>query len=178
MHLETKRLILRHMTEEDFPDWLEYAMDPESCRMMGTQSYGTPEEARQVFDWLLVHEKRVYAIVLRAENKCVGHLIVYNFPPISDLPELAGKTGRAMSFCISRAYRRRGIACEAISSVIDYLFNQRGVDYVNSGFFDFNEPSRRLHEKLGFVPIASSDVSLPTGGTAKAIETIMYNPKQ
>ena len=176
MYLETERLIVRHMTEEDFPDWMEYSMDPELCRMMGTWCPVDEAEAREAFEWLMVHEKRFYAVVLREERRCVGHIIVYNFPPVSDLPELAGLTGRALSFCVSEAYQRRGIATEALSAVLDHLFTTRGVDYVNSGFFDFNLPSRRLHEKLGFAPVWEESVELPEGGTARGIETILYNP--
>lgn len=177
MYLETERLTLRHMTRDDLPDWLEYAMDPESCRMRGTACYADAGEAQNAFEWLLLHEKRFYALVLRGENKCVGHLIVYNFPPISGLPELQGLTGRALSFCVSGAYRRRGLAREAVEATVRYLFEVRGVDYVNSGYFDFNEPSRNLHEKLGFVPLTREQITLPNGAPATAVETILYNNK-
>lgn len=176
MYLETPRLTIRRMTDGDFPDWLDYAMEPESCRMRGTEAYKSPEEAKMAFEWMLNHEKRVYALVLRDEGRCVGHLIVYNYPPISDKPELAGLTGRALSFCVSGDYQRRGIATEAVTAAIDCLFEQRGVDYINSGYFDFNAPSRAFHEKLGFTPISQTPVTLPTGEPATAIETVLFNP--
>ncbi len=177
MYLETRRLTIRRMTDGDFRDWLEYAMDPESCRMRGVEAYRTPEDAKRAFDWLLTHEKRVYALVLRDEKKCVGHLIVYNFPPVSDAPEFAGLTGRALSFCVSKSYRRRGIAAEAVSAAIGYLFDRRGIDYINSGYFDFNAPSRAFHEKLGFTPVSRTPVALPTGETATDIETVLFNSR-
>ncbi len=176
MYLETRRLTVRHMRDGDFPDWREYAMDPESCRMRGTQCYETPEEARMAFDWLMAHEKRFYAIVLRDAGRCVGHLIIYNYPPISDEPELRGLTGRALSFCVSKKYQRRGIATEALSAVIEYLFNARGVDYISSDYYDFNLPSRRLHEKLGFTPVSRAVETLPGGGTADTVKTVLFNP--
>ena len=167
MYLETQRLIVRRMEDADFPHWCSYATDSRLCRMMDTPILSTLEDARQAFDWLLAHEKRFYAIVLREEMKCVGHLIVYNYPDIGDLPELQGKTGRSLSFAVSGAYRRRGIAAEALTATIDYLFDRRGVDYIISSYYTFNEPSRRLHEKLGFKPLAGND---PAGeSTVKAI---------
>lgn len=176
MFLETCRLTVRRMTDGDLPDWLEYAMDADSCRMRGTAPYPDPREAARAFEWLMAHEKRFYAIVLRSENKCVGHLLVYNFPPVSEEPELRGLTGRTLSFCVSKAYRRRGIATETLSAVIEYLFVHRGVDYINSGYFDFNLPSRALHERLGFRPFSESPVTLPDGETVRAVETVLYNP--
>lgn len=176
MYLETRRLTVRHMRDGDYPDWQEYAMDPESCRMRGTRCYETQEEARMAFDWLMIHEKRFYAIELRETGKCVGHLIIYNYPPVSDEPELRGFTGRALSFCVSREYQRRGIATEALSAVIGYLFDRREIDYINSGYLDFNTPSRRLHDKLLFTPFTKTPITLPTGEPATAVETVLFNP--
>ncbi len=176
MFLETPRLTIRHMTEEDYPDWREYGMDPECCRMLGTWCPVNETEAREAFEWLMVNEKRFYAIVLREEGKCIGHLIVGNFPEIGKLPELTGLEGRTLTFCVTGSCRRRGYASEAVGAVVEYLFEKRGVDYVNSGYFTFNEPSRRLHEKLGFTPITTATVPLPDGAPATGVETILRNP--
>lgn len=176
MYLETRRLILRRMTADDFGDFLEYAPDPERCRMMGTDPLRGREETLAAFEWLLFNEKRFYAIVLKSENKVIGHIEVQNYPAESDRPELTGKTGRSLSFCVSKYYRRRGYALEALTTLIDYLFESRGVDYITSGYFDFNTPSAALHEKLGFQPFASSEIPLREGGSAPGTETILYNP--
>ena len=178
MYLETERLILRRMEDGDFEDWCAFPMEPDWWRMMGTDPLNTREEAREGFDWLMVHEKRFYAMVLREKGRCVGYLIVKNFPPVGELPELHGKTGRSLTFCVSRDYRRRGLAAEAITATVKYLFDVRQVDYVNSGYFDFNEPSRRLHEKLGFQPVTTTEVTLPDGETTTAIETVLFNPNK
>lgn len=178
MYLETQRLTLRRMEDRDFEDWCAFAMDPDRCLMMGTEALTTREKARETFDWLMVHEKRFYAVALTDEGRCVGYIIVKNFPPVGDLPELHGKTGRSLTFCVSREYRRRGIALEALEATVRYLFEVRGVDYVNSGYFTFNEPSRRLHEKLGFQPMTESAVELPDGRTTTAIETVLFNPNK
>ncbi len=178
MYLETARLILRRMEESDFPDFKRYNADPELCRMMGTWCPGNDTEAREAFEWLMVNEKRFYAVVLREENRCIGHIIVQNNPPVDDLPALRGLVGRSLSFCVAEGYRRRGYATEALEAVLDYLFTRRGVDYVNSGFFDFNIPSRELHKKLGFQYLIRYDVPLPEGGSAPGVETVMWNPQK
>lgn len=176
MYLETARLILRRMEESDFSDFTQYNSDPELCRMMGTWHPENAAEEREAFEWLMVNEKRFYAIVLREEKKCVGHIIVKNFPDVGNLPELSGLEGRSLSFCVAKGYRRRGYASEAVGAVVDYLFEKRGVDYVNSGYFTFNGPSRALHEKLGFVPILETAVTLPGGERATGVETVKMSP--
>lgn len=176
MYLETERLTVRYMLEADFPDWAAYAMDPDSCRMRGTTAYTDPAQVKSAFEWLLNREKRFYAIEWRAERKVVGHIVVYNFPEIGEEPEVRGMTGRALSFCVSGPYRRRGVATEALTAVIGFLFDARGVEYISSGYYDFNLPSRRLHEKLGFTPISSQPVILPGGEKAQAVTTVLFNP--
>ncbi len=176
MYLETERLILRRMTAEDFEDFCAYATDPERCRMMGTAPLRGREEALEAFQWMLFNEKRFYAVVLREENRVIGDIVVQNYPEEGVRPELAGKTGRVLSFCIASAYRRRGYAAEALRALIGYLFESRGVDYVVSGYFDFNGPSAALHEKLGFRFFTVSDVPLPDGSRARATDTILVNP--
>ncbi len=47
-------------------------------------------------------------------------------------------------------YQRRGYASEAIRLVLRYLFQERRYQKCNAEVYSFNEPSQRLHERLGF----------------------------
>lgn len=47
-------------------------------------------------------------------------------------------------------HRGRGYATEAICLVLRYYFQERRYQKANVGVFAINEPSRRLHESLGF----------------------------
>ena len=48
MALETKRLTVRTLHEEDYQDFLEYAMDPELCRMLGWSELSNEEAVRKL----------------------------------------------------------------------------------------------------------------------------------
>lgn len=50
-----------------------------------------------------------------------------------------------------REHWGKGYAADAIKVVLRYMFEERGYQKVNAGVFAYNEQSRRLHEKLGFV---------------------------
>lgn len=151
MFLETERLILRKFREEDFPDFCEYAIDPDMCRMMGRDDIHDAASARPTFDWLMNKEERGYVLVLKETGRVIGNLTVTAPSPlVAEQRELQGKQGAALSFSISRHYQRRGLMYEAVSAVIDRLFRAEGCDYINCGYFSFNTPSRCLQEKLGF----------------------------
>lgn len=173
--LETDRLILRPFQDGDFPDFCIFAMDEERNRMMGNSPVPDETEARAFFHWLKDVEKRGYAVILKATGRVAGNLTVYDEPSVSDRPELAGLRGREMSFSTARPYRRLGLMEEALRAVIDRLFRAEGADYVASGYFDFNEPSRALHEKLGFTCLDTERLHLPdTGEEAVLINVILW----
>jgi len=51
---------------------------------------------------------------------------------------------------VRREHRRRGYASEAIGLVLRFYFRELRYQKVTVDVFDFNTPSVRLHEKLGF----------------------------
>jgi RimJ/RimL family protein N-acetyltransferase len=55
------------------------------------------------------------------------------------------------ALAIRCAHRRRGYAREAITIVLRYFFRELGYQKLTSMVYCFNEPSIRMHEKLGFV---------------------------
>ena len=156
MALETKRLIVRTLREEDFSDFLEYAMDTELCRMLGWREMHTEEEGRKHFDRML-RSHTYLAIVHKQDKKVIGNIGLGNVMHIPALavelekdPAMKDKRGCALSFALSAPYRRQGIITEALIGVMDLLFRNDRFDYFNCGYLVFNEPSRMLQEKLGF----------------------------
>ena len=91
MFLETERLILRKLREEDFPDFCAYATDPEMCRMMGNDPMDTEEAAWETFDWILKNEPRCYCLVCKEDGRGIGNLTVTPVDAsLASLPALAG----------------------------------------------------------------------------------------
>ena len=165
MFLETERLILRKFTEDDFAGYCAFVMDPERNRMMGNRDLPDEAAARELFDWLMENERRFYAIVYKESGKVIGELTVCALPPpVAELPALQGKTGAAFSFSIARDYRRQGLMFEAVRTTIQRLLYEEGMDFVNAGYFDFNEASGALQKKLGFTHLLTHSFSLEEGG--------------
>ena len=61
-------------------------------------------------------------------------------------------------------FRRRGYAAEAIQILIRYMFDELGYQKVNATVYSNNEPSIRLHERLGFVLEGTIRRRVRTGG--------------
>lgn len=61
-------------------------------------------------------------------------------------------------------HRGKGYASEAICLVLRYYFQERRYQKANVGVYAINEPSRRLHERLGFTLEGTIRRSVYTGG--------------
>lgn len=176
--LETDRLLLRRLEEADFADYAAYAVDDEMSRMMGRAFLKTKADIRANFDWLKDKEPRCYGIVEKETGRLIGNLTVSPLPaPVAALPQLQGRQGRTLSFCICRTAQRKGYAAEAVRAVVCELFEAEQMDFVQCGCYAFNEPSRRLQEKLGFTFLANLRVPTPQG-EAETIEHILWNPRR
>lgn len=174
MFVETERLILRKFREEDFADFCAYAIDADMCRMMGNDLMDTPETARITFDWLKDKEERSYVLVLKKTGRAIGNLNVTPVPDyLLELPALAGKQGKSLSFCISRQYQRQGLMSEAVRAVIARLFDAEGMDFVLCGHFDFNTVSARFQEKLGFTHLITMELDFK-GERLTGVESILW----
>ena len=150
MFLETRRLILRRFREGDFPEFCDFAMDDDLARMMGREVPATREETWRIFRRIRDRELRGYALVLKETGRIIGSISVTQPPRCGAVgAHLAGRRGRALSFSISRHYRRQGLMEEAVRAVIRALFAE-GMDFIQCGSFDFNTPSAALQKKLGF----------------------------
>lgn len=176
MFLETQRLIIRKFEEKDFEDYRVYSLgDIEQDRMMGRMPLDTVEAVRQNFTWLKDKEERGYALELKETRSVVGNLTVYNRTPVENREDLLEKKGRSLSFCLSREYRRRGLAEEAVTAVIEKLFREEQAEYIHCGCFDFNIPSLTLQRKLGFTHLASECVTIDEK-TYVVIHNILMRP--
>lgn len=175
--LETKRLLLRKFREEDFSGFCAWAMDEETCRMMGRDLPETEADARAAFDWLKDREERGYGLVLKESGQVIGNLTVAPVPEhLAGQEALAGKRGRSLSFSISREYRRQGLMREAVEAVIARLFAEEGMDYVQCGYFQFNTASRYFQERLGFTRLAAMALDIRGRQTA-VVENMLWRER-
>jgi RimJ/RimL family protein N-acetyltransferase len=84
-------------------------------------------------------------IALAGFHRIDGDFIVRTALDLTDAPDVY-ETG----YWVAPKYIGQGMATEAANAAIRYAFGHLGAKAISIGYFDGNEPSRRIVEKLGF----------------------------
>ena len=144
MILETERLILRPWNEADAEECFRYAQDPRVGPAAGWPVHTSVEESRKIIREVL-SAPEVYAIVLKETGLPVGSIgLHFN----SDLAQTDNEA--ELGYWIGVPYWGQGLVPEAGREMLRHAFEDLGLERVWCGYYDGNEKSRRVQEKLGF----------------------------
>ena len=94
------------------------------------------------------------------------------------LTEFHAYKGREIGYVLSRDYWGMGIMPEAVNAVINYLFNDLGLDFLTCGYYDFNRQSKRVQEKCGFKPYRKLVMDTRLGTREPGVLNLLINPKK
>ena len=161
MILETERLILRPWKESDAEDCYKFAKDPRVGPAAGWPAHTGVENSRQIIrDVLMVPE--TYAIVLKETGFTVGSIGLHR-------NDLASKDDEAeLGYWIGVPYWGRGLVPEAARELLRHAFEDLKLARVWCGYYDGNEKSKRVQEKLGFrYQWTSENVPVPQMGETR-----------
>ena len=143
MILETERLILRPWEESDAEECYKYAKDPRVGPMAGWPVHTSVENSRQVIrDVLAVPE--TYAIVLKKTGLPIGSIGLHH----NDLAEKDDES--ELGYWLGVPYWGQGMAPEASREILRHAFENLGLARVWCCYYDGNEKSKRVQQKLGF----------------------------
>ena len=155
--LETKRLILRKITINDAEDIFEYAQDDETGPRAGWQPHKTIEDTYKVLNmWLDQNcKEQIFAIVHKPNNKVIGTMgIVHLNEHKKDNDNVfankiieSGKSVYEIGVTLSKDYWGKGLATEALSEMLDYLYTNLNADVVLTLHFEENVASQKVQEK-------------------------------
>jgi len=146
-NLETSRLILRPMREDDLSAYLAYRNDPVVGRY---QFWYEPLCEAAALEWIRAQQAArpgtpgewfQFAIERKAGSELVGHVA---FKPDEWDPRLA-----EVGFALARAFHRQGFATEAVAAVLDYAFDRLKIHRVQAITDVENAASIALLERLG-----------------------------
>ncbi len=144
MVLETERLILRAWEEADAAECFRYAQDPRVGDPCGWRAHKDAAESRRIIrDVLAVPE--TYAIVLRETGLPVGSIGLHRHTDNARRDDEA-----ELGYWLGVPYWGRGLVPEAARQVLRHAFEELGLARVWCAYFDGNEKSKRVQEKLGF----------------------------
>ena len=122
-----------------------------------------------------IKHKKTFA--LEYKGKVIGSLGIEEYSE-ENYPELDSLQGREIGYVLSKAYWGQGLMPEAVTAVIDWLFNEIQLDFIIVGHFDRNAQSRRVIEKCGFEYIKTTKFETRYETVETSIEYILYHPER
>jgi acetyltransferase, GNAT family len=146
MQIETERLLLRPFAEADAADLYKYAKDPEVGPAAGWPPHGSVEESRNIIR-LVLSGPESYAICKREDGRVIG-AIALSLNGDSRLAEEEDEC--ELGYWIGKLFWGQGLMTEASEALLRRAFTELGMRRVWCGYFEGNEKSKRVQEKLGF----------------------------
>lgn len=144
--LVTPRLILRPWNTNDLEDFYEYAKVDGVGQMAGWAPHRSIDESKVILD-LFINEKKTFAI--QYHGKVIGSIGIEQYNE-TKYPEFTNQKCREIGYVLSKDYWGQGLMPEAVKRVIEYLFDDVGLDIIFCGHFVRNHQSARVQEKCGF----------------------------
>lgn len=144
--LQTPRLLLRRAIMEDVqPMFDNWASDPEVTTYLTWPPHSSPAVTEQVISsWIDGYEKPdhyQWMIVLKELDAPIGSISV------TDLNDEIQKA--EIGYCIGRSWWGKGIMSEALQAVMDYLFDEVGMNRLEARHDPRNPASGAVMKKCG-----------------------------
>lgn len=143
--LETKRLLLREIRQEDTEAVFSILSDEEVMRYYDRLPLTSVQEAQQIIEW---HQRRFesgeairWGITIKGENHLIGNCgYSWNL----------GHRFAEIGYVLSRTYWNQGIITEALRAILQFGFEMRNLHRVEAEVLPGNVASIRVLQKLGF----------------------------
>ena len=148
--METKRLILRPITREDFHDVCTYGCDEETGRYM----IHWPKTPEGVGKFLAECEDAAesansywfeFAMVLKETDRVIGNITLSRNGSASDLWEIG--------WILHKQHWGKGLMTEAAKEVIRHAFHRLGISEIVATCNEKNIGSSRVMEKCGMIRV-------------------------
>ena len=146
--LQTPRLILRPFAESDADALYPLAADPAVGPAAGWPAHKSPEETRDVIRNVLSGPE--CCALCRREDGLAAGAVELRLHDRSRFAE--GETECELGYWVGRPFWGQGLMPEAAGRLLRRAFEDLGMEKVWCGYYEGNEKSRRVQEKLGFVP--------------------------
>jgi len=139
----TENLIIRDISVDDAKEAFELFKDENAMRFLSL--YPPLNNMVEVYERLneWINEGTHYSIVSKENNTFIGYVA------INPDSEEDREDTKELGFGLIEKYRHKGFMYEALSSILDYL-KQEKIKYVWACCLKGNDDSRRLVEKLNF----------------------------
>ena len=147
--MKTARLKIRPLAVADRASFIRGIQDRELCKL-----YGFPEKmndgiAEQIFEHFLGLQN-AFALTCADSGSMIGFVLDLQTELPQETKAALPPKGRTFAYATFPPFQRQGYMLEALRALIDEAFQNREIDYIHCGRFEYNEPSEMLLRKLGF----------------------------
>lgn len=145
--LETERLILRKWTDADAESLFEYAKDPDVGPIAGWPPHQSVEESLSIIRNVLGGDE-CYAICEKENGRAIGAIgLMLNGH--TDMTERDDEC--ELGYWLGKPFWGRGYMPEAARELIRHGFEDLHMRAIWCGYYDGNQKSKRVQEKVGFL---------------------------
>ena len=175
--IETERLVLRPFKWDDLDDFFAYASVEGVGEMAGWPHHENKDKSKEILT-RFIDEDKTFALCLKENGRVVGSLGVEFYGAEDKLTEFDGYKGREIGYVLARDQWGKGLMAEAVKAVINYLFDEKDLDFLTCGYYDFNNQSRRVQEKCGFKPYRKLNMDTRMGTVEPGVLNLLSNPRK
>ena len=144
--IETERLIMRPWLASDAESLFDLASDPAVGPAAGWPPHSSVAESAEVIATVFAAPE-TYAVILRETGELVG-CAGFNAGDAANMSLDADEL--ELGYWIGRPFWNRGFATEAARALVKRGFSGLGLTGIHAAYFDGNDRSRRVLDKLGF----------------------------
>ena len=144
--IKTDRLILRKWTQDDAKSLFAYAQNPNVGPIAGWPPHKDIETSKDVIDNVFCGSE-CYAICEKENNIAIG-AVELKLNGHTDMTERDDEC--ELGYWLGEPFWGRGYMPEAAHALIKRGFEDLGMTTIWCGYYDGNEKSKRVQEKLGF----------------------------
>ncbi len=153
VEIHTSRLILRPAQPSDAEQLNPAFGDPKVMRYWSEPPHKDVERTKEWIDKMTKAEQNGltdFIITLEPESTPIGKIGVWQ--------------GDEIGFLLARQHWGKGLAKEALSSILPYLFKEENFEALTADIDPRNAASRRILEKMGFVEYEYKERTAEIGG--------------
>ena len=144
--METDRLRLRPFRDDDAPDVFAYARNPAVGPVAGWPPHNSESESLEIIRTVF-SKPGVFAMELKETGHVIGSVGFVDGHPEGLRPDCPDNE---LGYALSQDCLGRGLTTEAARAVLRYGFAVFKFHVIWCGYYEGNDRSRRVVEKLGF----------------------------
>lgn len=157
--LEGDRIRVRPFKKDDLEDFYLYAKTPGLGESAGWFHHESIEDSKKILD-KFIRDKNILAI--EKDGQVIGSIGIHPYDE-DFFEDLNDKRAVEIGFVLSQDYHRQHLMTESLELVLNYLFNEIGLDAVVGGHFRGNFKSKNLHKKFNYKYFSSHLVKTNMG---------------